>query len=268
MTSFFAPLRYKTRNSLLYKSKVEYADWCINHIENCGHGCKYPCYAMMMAKRFGKIKAYQDWLRPILVENALELLDKEIPKYKKDINVVHLCFTTDPFMCGYPEIEEMTLKIIEKLSQHNIKTTVLTKGMLPKKLTNIQKYNPQNEYGITLVSLNEDFRKEYEPNTALYPERIQALKQLHTAELKTWVSIEPYPTPNIDPEAEHITKLLESVGFVDKIIFGKLNYSVESNQFKNRNFFYEECAKIIINFCKRNNIEYHIKFGTIIKNDK
>ena len=168
-------LRYKKRNSLLYKSGVEYGDWCLNHVENCAHGCKFPCYAMMMAKRFGKIKTYRDWLCPILVENSLELLDKEIPKYKKEINFVHLSFMTDPFMYGYPEIKKMTLKIIEKLNRNGIRVTVLTKGVLSIELANTTKYSNKNEYGITLVSLSEEFRKEFEPNAAKYEERLKAL---------------------------------------------------------------------------------------------
>ena len=71
------------RKTLLYKSGVEYADYAINHAEGCSHGCTYPCYAMMMKKRCGVIKTYKDWLTPKIVGNALELLDKEIPKYKK-----------------------------------------------------------------------------------------------------------------------------------------------------------------------------------------
>ena len=55
----------------------------------------------------------------------------------------------------------------------------------------------KTEYGITLVSLNEEFRKEMEPNTAIFSDRINALKKLHNAGCYTWVSIEPYPTPNI-----------------------------------------------------------------------
>jgi len=45
-----------TRKSLLYKTAVEYGDYTINHVEGCSHGCRYPCYAMMMAKRFGKVQ--------------------------------------------------------------------------------------------------------------------------------------------------------------------------------------------------------------------
>ena len=39
------------RKSLLYKTGVEYGDYTINIAEGCSHGCKYPCYAMLMAKR-------------------------------------------------------------------------------------------------------------------------------------------------------------------------------------------------------------------------
>lgn len=253
-------LRFKKRKTLLYKTGVEYGDWCLNHVENCAHGCRFPCYAMNMAKRFGRIKSYDDWLHPILVKNTLEILDYEIPKYKGQIKFVHLCFMTDPFMMGYPAIKNMTLKIIEKLNYNGIKATVLTKGILPKELTN-KKFHPENEYGITLISLNEKFREHFEPNTSKYKDRINGLKKLHENGLKTWISMEPFPTPNLDTK-QALGALLKSIGFVDKIIFGKLNYNVKCSTFENNKKFYEESAKQVIDFCSKNGIEYHIKFGT------
>lgn len=248
------------RKSLLYKSGVEYADFSLNHVEGCAHGCRYPCYAMQMAKRFGKIKTYNDWIRPKLVSNALELLDREIPKYKDQIKFVHLCFMTDPFMYRYKEVSDMSLKIIEKLNVNGIKCTVLTKGIYPNSLAN-QKKNEINEYGITLVSFNDKFKRRFEPNAAPFEKRIKALKYLHDKGLKTWVSIEPYPTPLLD-EKQDIQKLLNKISFVDKIIFGKLNYNVENSQFKYHDEFYEKCANKIVEFCEKNGIKYHIKFGT------
>ena len=249
-----------TKNSLLYKSGVEYADFCINHVQGCAHGCNYPCYAMMMAKRFGKIKHYKEWIKPAIVSNALELLDKEIPKYKNQIKFVHLSFMTDPFMRGYPEVSRLTLKIIEKLNKNGIKSTVLTKGVYPKVLTNKKKYGGNNIYGITLVSLDSKFKKEFEPFSAPFEMRINALKRLHDAGLKTWISMEPYPTPNL--VEQDLSKILRRVSFADRIIFGKLNYNVRAGQFKDNVEFYENCAKTVINFCKKNGIEYHIKYGT------
>jgi DNA repair photolyase len=221
---------------------------------------------MMMKKRCGIIKSYNEWLKPKIVSNALELLDKEIPKYKHKIKFVHLCFSTDPFMYKYSEVADLTLKIIERLNWDNIRCTVLTKGIYPKVLVDTNKYCENNEYGITIVSLNEEFKKKFEPYSAPYKDRIKSLKYLHDKGLKTWVSMEPYPTPNL--VKQDLRKILKEISFVDKIIFGKLNYNVKSREFDNNGNFYHNCAEMVIEFCKKNGIENHIKYGTQKGNNK
>ena len=246
------------RSSLLYKTGVEYGDYTINHIQGCAHGCKYPCYAMSMAKGFGKAKTSEEWCAPKLVENALEILDTEIPKLRDKIESVHLCFTSDPFMYGYEEVAETSISIIRKLNNAGIKCTVLTKGILPITLAEL---SPENEYGITLVSLDEDFRREMEPNSAPFAERIQALRALHDAGCRTWVSMEPYPTPNFIEQ--DLDAILEAVGFCDKIIFGRLNYNKKVSEYKDYKKFFNDCAQSVIQYCNENNKDYHIKDGTI-----
>lgn len=247
-----------TRKSLLYKTKVEYGDYTINHIQGCSHGCMYPCYAMMLSKRFGRCKSYEEWCRPKLVSNSLELLEKEIPKYKNKIKSVQLCFMTDPFMYGYKEISDMSIKIINRLNKDGIKCTTLTKGVIPNELLLTSKIN---EYGITLCSLDEDFRVKYEPGTAKYVERINSLKKLHDNGFYTWVSIEPYPTPNIINQ--DILEILNSICFVDKIVFGRLNYNSDVSKYKDFREYYNQMSNIVIDFCDKNKILYHIKTGTI-----
>jgi DNA repair photolyase len=148
---------------------------------------------------------------------------------------------------------------------------VLTKGVYPEDLADKKRYGAIHEYGITLVSLNDDFKSSFEPFSSPYDERIASLKRLHDAGLKTWVSMEPYPTPNL--VEQDLNKLLDKISFVDKIVFGKLNYNVQtslfkSNLFKNNAAFYEECAQIVTEFCEKRGIEYHIKFGTQKKDNK
>jgi len=248
------------RKSLLYKSGVEYADYCINHVEGCAHGCQFPCYAMMMKKRCGVVKSYKEWIQPKIVSNSLELLDKEIPRYKHKIKFVHLCFSTDPFMYKYPEVENLTLKIIKRLNKDNIRCVVLTKGIYPEVLADKEKYGSNNEYGITIVSLDNKFKEKFEPYSAPYSERINSLKYLHKKGLKTWISMEPYPTPNLIKQ--DLTYILKAVAFVDKIIFGKINYNTTSYQYKENELFFRESANMVVDFCERNKIEYHIKHGT------
>lgn len=251
-------MQYITRKTLLYKTKVEYGDYTINHVQGCSHGCKYPCYAMMLSKRFGRCDNYEEWCEPKLVSNALEILRKEIPKYANKIASVQLCFMTDPFMYGYDEISKSSIEIIKLLNDSGIKCTALTKGLLPRKLIET---SLENEFGITLISLDEDFRKKYEPGAAPYLARIDSLKYLHNHGFKTWVSIEPYPTPNFINQ--NFSNILNSISFVDKIIFGRLNYNRKVSEYKNYKAFYNELSAQIIDFCQKRSINCHIKKGTI-----
>jgi DNA repair photolyase len=214
----------------------------------------------MMKKRFGEIKRYEDWLEPRLVSNTLELLDQEIPRLRNKIQSVELCFTTDPFMRGYPEIAEMSIAAIRKLNAAGIKCSILTKGILPAELAELSR---ENEYGITLVSLDENFRAKMEPGASAYADRLAALRAIHDAGCNTWISIEPYPTPNL--VEQDINGLLDAVSFADKIIFGRTNYSKAVSAYAEHRAFYNEQAQVVIAFCEEHGIAYHIKEGTITK---
>ena len=249
------------RKSLIYKTGVEYGDYTLNHILGCSHGCKYPCYAYMMAKRFGKVKSYDEWIKPQMVENTMELLTQELPKLKSKIQILHLCFTTDPFMHGHKEIAELSKQIIQKANSEGVRCSVLTKGILPESLA---EFPLDNEYGITVVSLDDKFVEKYEPGAANITDRINALRVLHNTGCKTWVSIEPYPTPNMINQ--NLEGILESVSFADKIIFGRLHYNKTVSEYKDYKKFYNDCAQTVINFCNAHGIAYHIKKGTISDN--
>ena len=161
-------------------------------------------------------------------------------------------------MFGYEEIGQMSMDAIKKLNHAEIKCVVLTKGLLPIELA---EQNPDNEYGITLISLNEEYRKRIEPGAASYENRIAALKALHDKGCKTWVSVEPFPTPNI--LEQDLMDILETVSFTDKIIFGRTNYNKEVTAYPNHNTFYNQQARSVINFCNTRGIDYHIKNRTI-----
>lgn len=194
----------------------------------------------------------------IWTKQKLDLLDKEIPRLRKKIKNVQLCFTTDPFMYGYGEVSEMTLAAIRKLNDSNIPCTILSKGILPVSLA---QYSSSNTYGITLVSLDNEFRNKYEPGTATYHERINSLRFLHNLGCQTWVSIEPYPTPNI--VEQELSDVLDAVSFVDKIVFGRTNYSKAVTSYTDHKKYYHDMAVSVIQYCSERNIEYYIKKGTL-----
>jgi DNA repair photolyase len=233
-----------TRKSLLYKSGLGF--WCINHVQGCSHGCRYPCYAWMMAHSHGRADSYDDWCRPYLVTNAEELLTKELDRMKVRPETIHLCLTTDPFMYGHPEVTEITLRLIALINSYGIRCSTLTKGRMPVDLADRDRFPETNTHGISLVSLSEEFRREWEPGAATYKERICALRELHDLGCMTLVHIEPYPTPNIIEQ--DLMVLLEAVAFADEIWFGRWNYNDRIKRYHGHKEFYHEQANLVTRF--------------------
>jgi len=237
------------RKSLLYRSGLGF--WCLNHVQGCAHGCRYPCYASLMARRYGRAKDEADWRRPRLVENAVVLLERELSRRRGRLDVVHLCLTTDPFMVGHPEVAATSLALIECLNAHGVPASVLTKGILPPELAG-PRFDRRNVLGISLVSLDEGFRERFEPGAAPYADRIAAVERLHAAGCRTLVHIEPYPTPNI--VKQEIRPLLGAVAFANELYFGGWNYSSLAGAYADRDAFYREQGRIVRGFCREHRV--------------
>lgn len=241
------------RKSLLYRSGIGF--WCLNHVQGCAHGCRYPCYASLLARRYGRARDEADWRRPRLVENAPELLERELQRKRERLDTVHLCLTTDPFMTGYPEVSALSLSLIERLNAHGVRASVLTKGVLPAALAE-PRFDRRNTLGISLVCLDEGFRRRFEPGASPYRDRIAALERLHASGCRTLVHIEPYPTPDI--LQQEIGPLLEAVAFVDELYFSGWNYSPLPGQPANRRAFYRQQARAVRAFCDHHHIRARI----------
>lgn len=233
-----------TRKSLLYKSGL--GVWCINHVQGCSHGCRYPCYAWMMAHSRGRAESYADWCRPAIVANAEELLSKELKRMSVRPEIIHLCLTTDPFMYGFPDVTALTLRLIVLINSYGIRCSTLTKGVMPVELADTSRFPETNTHGISLVSLSEEFRERWEPGAAPYSDRIGALRELHDYGCRTLVHIEPYPTPNIITQS--LQELLEEVSFADEIWFGGWNYNNIVKHFPGYRDFYDEQSAILNRF--------------------
>jgi len=202
----------------------------------------------MMAQSYGRVRTYAEWCQPRLVANAEELLRKELARMKAKPDEIHLCLATDPFMEGYPDVTSMSLKLVALINAHGIRCHMLTKGKMPVELADRKRFSADNLLGISLISLNEEFRKKWEPNAASYRERIGALKTLHELGGKAYVHIEPYPTPNL--LQQDLTDLLQAVEFADKIYFGGWNYNAEVRKFPNYEEFYSNQRSLVGHFCR------------------
>ncbi|MCX6098240.1 MAG: radical SAM protein [Caldiserica bacterium] len=241
-----------TRKSLIYRTGIGgKGAYAATHVVGCSHGCRFPCYAFLMMQRFGKVASYEEWCRPRLVANALQLAQKELPRLRDKARSVHLSFATDAFMYQQPEVTALTLQLMRLINSYDIPVHTLTKGVIPEEALQLSR---ANQFGITLVSVDENFWTRYEPGTAPYPERIAALCRAHDRGFHSFVNMEPYPTPNI--WQQDVLRVLEAVDFVDEVRLGQLNYNDTVKQYPGWKAFYRRTGVIARDWCTEHGIAY------------
>lgn len=139
---------------------------------------------------------------------------------------VFLCFTCDPYQ-PLDEITGITRRIIELCHEHNVGTTILTKGgMRSTRDFDLLRARPELScYGATLTFLSRTDSIAWEPGAALPGERMRALRKAHDLGISTWASIEPV----IDPrQALEIIKRTHE--YVDVVKIGRWNYDRRANE--------------------------------------
>jgi len=217
----------------------------------CSNRCRY-CYV----PKFTHYKKDDQEVRlpkkpPIeLVQHQLEHHWKFHWTQRRDLGVF-LSFLTDPFL---PQLKGMTESLIDLLLRsYSVKVATLSKIALSQ-FSNIR-------HGMTIVSLDDDFWKKFEPNTLKPKER---LSDLHARKRLfhdyVWISMEPYPPSAI--YKQNLIALLEELKFIDLIIFGMWNYDKRARTEQARRE-YSENINTITDFCKSNLIRLHIKSNTL-----
>jgi len=166
---------------------------------------------------------------------------------------VFLSFCTDPFL---RQLRSSTEDLIKLLLSHRIRVATLSKVGTIGVVT-----DHKIRHGMTIVSHENKFRNEFEPNTPSPLTRIAELKGLkENWDQYVWTSMEPYPPSAI--YKQRIEDLLEELNFVDLIIFGMWNYDKRARTEQAR-IEYAENIQILTDFCKSNNIRLHVKSDTL-----
>ena len=260
----------KRKPQIITKTGVPYAEWAINPIQGCYHGCRYPCYAFKIAKRFKRFKHIYDWSSNVTYrwENTIDMLRDELERKKKRKALpkdVYLCFSTDPF--PYWEdwdtdgpkrmIAFLSEMIMEELTRFDVHVTVLTKGRLPT--PSYLEFGGLllghgHDWGISLVSTSSEFQKKWEPGASPPDQRVAMLKALHDCGERTWVSMEPLPPPEI--HEVDMRNLLHTVEFVDHIVIGRWNYHRFERDWSG---WYKEQVETARVFCEHRGIGLKVK---------
>ncbi|MEW6108422.1 MAG: radical SAM protein [Nitrospirota bacterium] len=198
--------------TILSKSGIPGADYCLNPYIGCSHGCRY-CYATFMKKFTGHTEVWGSFVD--VKVNSPELLQKEMRKAAKG-NVM-ISSVTDP----YQPVEakyRLIRRCLEILLQYQFPVDILTKSPLVLRDIDLFRKFRDLEAGITITTDNDPVRKVFEPGAPPVNARLNALKKLHEGGIRTYAFIGPVLPMNPDVLAERISP------YADSILIDRMNY--------------------------------------------
>ena len=210
----------------------EYGDYAINIYTGCPHKCFY-CFAPNVLHR--EREKFHSCIAPR--ENIVEETRKQIEREGITGKLIHLCFTCDPYPCGYDTTPTREIIKIIKDSGNNVQ--ILTKGDGSRDLDLLDEWD---WYGITLDGIGNG-------RNPLWKARVDALAEAHSRGIKTWVSFEP-----VTDEREFFINLHLIAPIADKVKIGKLNYHPSNIDWKQ---FGEKAETLCMNL----GLDYYIKEG-------
>ncbi len=256
--------------SIITKSGLPGSDYVINPYVGCLHGCIY-CYARFM-KRFTNHK--EPWGKFLDVKiNAIDLVPKDTTKFKgKSIGISSVTDAYQPIERKY----KLMRGILKKLVPLEPNLWILTKSDLIIRDIDLISQFKNCIAGVSLSILDDKIKKEVEPLSSSAEKRIEAVKELKKAGIRTEIFISP-----IFPYLTDWKGIVEKTkDFVDEFWFENLNLypNLQYNIFQwlknyhpelvkkykeiyfTKNDYWEKVEKEIKDYGKKNNLNFKIYF--------
>lgn len=201
---------------------LEYSAWACNLYNGCTHMCSY-CYNDHGIMK-GAVGGQNVRLKKVLVDEstAFDVFCKELVKYKDAIKAdgfLHFNFVSDPCL---PETIVLNWKCIDYAISQGVPCQALTKRadwLDHPSVQNALSHPELIRIGFSLTGCDD-----LEPGASTNAERIEAMKNLHDAGIRTWASCEPI----IDPE-KSLDMVARTIDCCDHykigILSGKKDYS-------------------------------------------
>ncbi|MFQ5910101.1 MAG: radical SAM protein [Thermoplasmata archaeon] len=168
--------------SALSRSRLPGYRYALNPYRGCSHGCKY-CYASAVLRETRSWGDFVDVKRNLPAHLAKELK-------KKEKGVVGIGTVTD----GYQPVEEryrMTRMCLELLLVNGFPICIQTKSSLVLRDIDLLCRFDDVSVGFTLTTLDDKWRKVFEPGASPPSERLAAMKELSSRGIRTWAFIGP-----------------------------------------------------------------------------
>ncbi|MFX0097741.1 MAG: radical SAM protein [Candidatus Hodarchaeota archaeon] len=174
--------------SIIVKSNLPGISYVVNPYIGCQYGCVY-CYADFLRRWTGHAK--DSWGSFVDVKvNALDLIKEHTKNYggKK----ILFSSVTDPYQPTERRYK-LTRSLLKKLAGYSPQPAIeiLTKSDLVVRDIDILKSFEECKVGFSFCTLDDKIRKVLEPIAPTITRRINALKNIHEADIETYVFISP-----------------------------------------------------------------------------
>jgi DNA repair photolyase len=171
----------------LVKSGMRYT-YAVNAYTGCLHACAY-CYGTFMRRFTGHMNdAWGSFVDAKV--NLIKVLSKEVPK--RSGGSVWISSVCDP----YQQVEakyQLTRQAIDLLSGYpKFSLSILTKNaLILRDLDLLKPVRDRVEVGFSISTFDEKAQRIFEPHASTVRDRLDAVKQLNTAGIPTWVFVAP-----------------------------------------------------------------------------
>jgi hypothetical protein len=209
-----------------------------------------------------RVRKYESWIdakpRLHVVDWLREDVD-EVRKNKIEIRDVFVCSACD----AYQPIElecRITRQVIELLMENNFPFTVLTKSAHVLRDLDLFREYDKCRVGLSIMTLDEDFRQQLEPYSSPVAERCSALETLKNNGVSTLCSVEPIMPSKLSDPFEIVRSLRK---YVDIFEFGKWSPYVKKGipLTYDENYYLQLFSKLIP-YCEQEGVKYCIALHT------
>lgn len=197
--------------------------WDLNVYRGCSHRCQY-CYALYSHKYLENGKNFFDTI--YVKTNIVEALEKELSSKRWKHEVINLGGVTD----SYQLIEEkygLMREVLKLMIKYKTPIIISTKSDLILRdmdlLEELAKVTSVN-VAVTIITMDENIRKQIEPGARPSEKRLEVLKQLAGKNIGLGLHLMPI-LPMITDSEENIENIFREVSKIpiDYAICGFLN---------------------------------------------
>ena len=171
----------------IYKPKgaaAEYGDYAVNIYTGCPHRCYY-CFAPNVLHR--ERDAFHSCVEPR--KDIVAELRRQLEREQITGQLVHLCFTCDPYPTGHDTTA--TREVVQTLKEFGNHVQILTKGDGSR---DFDLLDDGDWYGVT-ISCDVPMADKAEPGAVKPADRLYSLETVKCRGVNTWVSFEPVLDP-------------------------------------------------------------------------